>query len=132
MSDKPKIGTIAWHDLTVPDAEPIKKFYEEVVGWNSEPFDMGGYNDFNMSIRDSEEPAAGICNARGTNKDFPPFWLIYINVENIDASVKRCLDLGGKLVVEIKEMGNSGKYCVIQDPAGAYSALFESKDQEKE
>ena len=128
MSDKPKAGNIAWRDLTVPDAEPIKKFYEKVVGWKSDPVDMGGYNDFNMNISESGETTAGICNARGTNKNFPPFWLIYINVENIKKSVEACLEHGGKLVVEIKDMGDSGKYCVIQDPAGAYSALFESTE----
>ena len=47
MSDapKPKIGTIGWLDLTVPDAAPIRDFYKAVVGWEHQAFDMGGYED---------------------------------------------------------------------------------------
>ncbi len=46
---KGKIGTIGWTDLSVTDAEAMRKFYSEVVGWTADPVDMGGYNDFNMT-----------------------------------------------------------------------------------
>lgn len=45
MAGSPKPGTIAWHDLTVPYADPIRDFYEAVAGWRPEPVDMGGYSD---------------------------------------------------------------------------------------
>ena len=30
---KPAVGTIAWRDLTVKDAEKVRDFYAQAVGW---------------------------------------------------------------------------------------------------
>jgi len=122
--DRP--GTIAWFDLTVPDAEAVRDFYSAVVGWRSEPVDMGGHHDFNMAVGGGAPPVAGICHARGVNADLPPQWLAYIVVEDLDASVGRCLELGGAVVAGPKGEGSAGRYCVIQDPAGAVVALMET------
>ena len=72
------------------------------------------------------EPVAGICHARGGNAGFPPVWLVYIIVADLDESVRRCLEHGGKLRLPVKSMGTQGRYCVIEDPAGAVAALFQS------
>jgi predicted enzyme related to lactoylglutathione lyase len=126
MSDKPEIGSITWFDLTVPNAEEVKSFYKEVVGWKSENVNMGEYNDFNMQSPESGETKTGICYKRGGNIDFPSQWLIYITVKNVDESAKLCKENGGKVLVGPKEMSGYGRYCVIEDPAGAVCALFES------
>ncbi len=50
-------------------------------------------------------------------------WLIYINVADVHASIARCLELGGKLLIEPRDLGSYGAICVILDPAGAVAAL---------
>jgi uncharacterized protein len=118
-------GSIGWIDLTVPNAEHVRDFYQSVTGWSPSPVDMGGYSDFCMHPSPGSEPVAGICHARGPNASMPPQWIIYINVDDLDESVRRCAELGGKLRVPVRSMGPSGRYCVIEDPAGAVAALFE-------
>ena len=49
-----------------------------------------------------------------------------IYVKNIDESAKLCKENGGKVLSEPKMMTGFGKFCVIEDPAGAVCALFES------
>ena len=129
MSEKnfPDVGKVAWVDLTVGDAEGVRDFYSEVVGWKNEAVDMGEYSDFSMLPPGSKEAVAGICHARGTNSEIPPAWMIYILVADLDHSVERCVTLGGRIRIQPKEMGGSGRYCVIEDPAGAVAALFEPK-----
>jgi predicted enzyme related to lactoylglutathione lyase len=122
---KPEAGTIGWTDLTIINAENVKEFYSKVVGWKAEPLSMGEYNDFVMNTSETKTPVAGICHARGVNANLPAQWLIYINVENLEKSISNCLELGGRLIAETKNMADYGKYCVIQDPAGAVCALFE-------
>lgn len=121
----PELGSIAWVDLTVPDAEAMRDFYSQVVGWRAEAVDMGGYSDFNMLAPGNGKPVAGICHARGVNADLPPQWLLYIAVEDLDEAMARCRELGGKVVAGPKGMAGQGRYCVIQDPAGAVAALYE-------
>lgn len=130
MSNEKQIGKIGWIDLTVSNAEEIKTFYSSVTGWKAENFNMGKYDDYIMNMPESGQPAAGICNALGGNSSFPHQWLIYINVENLDDSIKVCGELGGKLLIEPKIMAGQGKYCIIQDPAGAVCALFEPSGAE--
>jgi len=120
-----EIGSIGWTDLTTDNAEGTREFYEAVVGWTSSTVSMGDYDDFTMTAPVSGRAIAGICHARGTNADLPPQWLVYIIVEDLDASAARCGELGGKVIVEPKGMGGQGRYCVIEDPAGAVAALFE-------
>lgn len=127
MSDNSRaarIGLIEWHDLTVENAEPLKDFYKQVVGWTSTDFDMNGYNDYCMNSPGQESPVAGVCHQRGSNKDIPPVWLVYINVDNLEASLQKVKELGGKALTEVKSSAH-GSYCVIEDPAGVVSALFE-------
>ncbi len=120
---KPRIGKVLWQDLTVKDAEAIRDFYSQVIGWEFSPVDCGGYNDYNMLPPGSDEPAAGICHARGINADLPPVWLVYVTVEDVAASARRCLDLGGKILHGPRSTGENN-LCVIQDPSGAVLALY--------
>lgn len=124
--EKPnEIGSIIWVDLTVDQAQDLRDFYSEVVGWESDPVDMGGYDDFNMLSPGGGAARAGICFRRGMNADLPPSWLVYITVADLEASIRRCEELGGSLVSGPKGEAETGRYCVIQDPAGAVAALFQ-------
>ncbi|MBK7405020.1 MAG: VOC family protein [Phycisphaerales bacterium] len=117
-----KPGAISWHDLTVPDAAPIRDFYSAVVGWEAEPVDMGGYADFAMTSGGS--PVAGVCHARGANADLPAQWMMYITVADLDASLARARSLGGEIVAGPKASGTA-RYAVVRDPAGAVCALYQ-------
>lgn len=117
------IGSIGWIDLTVNNASEVKDFYAEVIGWKPEGLSMGDYEDFNMTI--DGEPKTGICHKKGPNANIPSQWMIYINVADMSASTQAVEKLGGKLLSEIKSMGGYGKFCIIEDPAGAVCTLFE-------
>lgn len=126
MSDesRPQLGTVGWVDLTVPNADEVRDFYAGVVGWKPEALSMGDYSDYVMTSPDDGAGVAGVCHARGVNAGLPPVWLIYIRVADVDESVRVCLEKGGKLLAPVKSMGPNGRYCVIQDPAGAVAALI--------
>ena len=117
------IGRIEWLDLTVPDAERIRNFYSNVVGWKSSEVDMGSYSDFNINLPETGDTVAGICHARGSNANIPSQWLVYVRVENVKESAAMCEKRGGKVLDGPRRMGGSD-FCVIQDPAGAVMALL--------
>ena len=122
----PPPGTIAWADLTVPDAESVRDFYVRVTGWTAQPLAMkGGYDDFVMSAPGSGQAVAGICHARGPNVGLPPQWLLYIIVPDLDESLDACRTAGGEVIAGPKAMG-AARYAVIRDPAGAVAALFQN------
>lgn len=116
-------GTFAWHDLTVPKTEEVRDFYVAVIGWESSAQSMGDYDDYSMNVPLAGETVAGICHPLGANAELPPVWLVYINVEDVEQSAAKCVELGGEVLIGPKEMGG-GQFAVIKDPAGAVCALW--------
>jgi predicted enzyme related to lactoylglutathione lyase len=123
----PEIGSITWVDLSVSNAEEVKDFYTKVIGWKSSPHDMGEYHDFDIKTPESDQTVAGICHTRGPNANIPSQWLVYITVEDVEKSIQRCIELGGKVFDGPRWMGKS-RFCVIQDPAGAVAALISNHE----
>ena len=80
---------------------------------------MGDYDDYNMTPPSGDKPAAGICHARGENARLPPYWIPYIAVADLAASIAACERLGGAVVARV-----GTNCCVIRDPAGAVIALL--------
>lgn len=117
-----KIGAIEWRDLTVPNAEKVRDFYCDVVGWKHTAVSMGEYDDYSISLPDTGETFAGICHAQGVNENLPSQWLMYVRVENVAESARLCEELGGTVIDGPKAMG-SDNFCVIRDPEGAVLAL---------
>jgi len=117
-----EIGSIVWLDLTVPNAEEIKDFYCEVIGWNSTDHPVSDYTDYNITLPDSGDTITGICHARGENAKIPSQWMLYVKVDDIDARVKKCVELGGEIIDGPREVCGD-TMCIIRDPAGAYMGL---------
>ena len=126
-SDKPRVGTVGWFDLTVPDADVVRDFYQAVVGWTTTGVDMGGYSDYMMNTRDGQG-VAGVCWKRGSNADLPSQWLMYITVADLDASMQACGRGGGAVLTGPRGVGSYGRVCVIRDPAGAVCALIQPNE----
>ena len=112
-----------WTDLTVLQALDLRDFYADVMGWKVEPVDMDGYEDYVM--KDDRGVVCGICHARGRNSGIPPVWLPYFRVASLEVSLKQCELRGGCIVRAPQACGPEMRIAIIQDPAGAFAALFE-------
>ena len=53
------LGKIGWADLTVNDAETVRDFYRDVVGWTVQPVDMGGAPAARYCV--IADPAGAMC-----------------------------------------------------------------------
>jgi len=120
-----RVGSIGWVDLTVPQADRVRDFYVDVVGWKASSVPMGDYADYGIHRPDDGQMVAGICHARGVNADLPAAWLIYVNVRDLDHSLERVVTQGGSVDTPARSMGGMGRMAVVRDPAGACLALFE-------
>ncbi len=121
-----RVGCIAWLDLTVSDASATRDFYRRVIDWSVQDVEMKDagdrYADYNMLGGDGT-PAAGVCHARGMNRDLPPVWMIYLPVGDLAESLRRVREEGGKVIKAIQGKNGEYAYAAIQDPVGACLAL---------
>lgn len=120
------MGRIAWLDLTVPDASATRDFYREVVGWSAQDVGMEDagekYADYSMLCEDGNA-AAGVCHARGVNQGLPATWMIYLPVGDLEESLRRVKEEGGKVLKATRGSDGAYSYAAIQDPVGACLAL---------
>lgn len=121
--DQPAAPAV-WMDLTVENAPAVRDFYAAVVGWVPQPLSMGDYDDYVM-LNAEGAGVAGICHARGGNTDIPAQWMVYLTVPDLDASLQQVTERGGTAVTPVKGEAESGRYCVIRDPAGAVFMLYQ-------
>jgi len=126
MSETPA-ARVGWIDLTVADAESVRDFYREAVGFEISEVDMGGYADYCLHPP-GEAPVAGVCHARGENADLPPVWMVYFNVADLDRALAVCRERGGELLSGPRAMGEA-RYAIVRDPAGAPVAFFQPQSE---
>ncbi len=117
-------STNTWRDITVDDAEALVNFYEKVMGWTAEPFNMGDYDDFVMKDKQGNV-VGGICHAKGGNESMPPGWIQYFTVTDLAESLNHAVANGGEQIGHIRSHEDA-QFCIIKDPTGAYCALYQA------
>ena len=121
-----KNGSIVSTDLTSHHAKELKEFYQQVIGWESEDLAMkdesGVYSDYVMKDKEGNW-VGGLCHSRGANKDLPSQWIVYIQVDNVAESIKKCREFGGKVLKKVKTKEGQYQYALLEDPYGAVLAI---------
>ena len=56
----------------------------------------------------------------------PSAWLLYVAVQDVDATAQKIGDLGGCLFVPPSDIPDVGRFAVAADPNGAAFAIFKS------
>jgi predicted enzyme related to lactoylglutathione lyase len=116
-------GTVIWNELNTRDPEGAKTFYGAVLGWGFEAqeFEGGPYT----TLKVGEDTAGGILDITGrVPEEVPPHWLIYFDVEDVDATVEKAKAGGGEVVFGPADMSKVGRISVLKDPFGAVFALI--------
>jgi uncharacterized protein len=116
------IGKLIGTSLTVKQAEKVRDFYKQVIGWEHVLMDKGDYNDFRMTASDGQF-VAGIHHQTAENMSSqPPVWIPTFFVSDLRKSLEICKELGGKVLMEPTSYEkNSG--AVIEYPVGAICGL---------
>jgi predicted enzyme related to lactoylglutathione lyase len=122
-------GRFVWFDLMTSDEEGAQRFYSEAIGWRTMPFE-GGDEPYTMF-------AVGDAPIGGTMKlppemaaaGVPPHWLAYMQVEDVDASVARAKELGGRVLKGAWDIPTVGRVAMVSDPQGAPFAFFQPDEE---
>ena len=75
------------------------------------------------------QDVAGLMPIPPEAAGMPAMWGGYITVDDVEASAKQAVELGGKILLEARDIPNVGRFCVISDPQGATLSLITYSDQ---
>ncbi|WP_224361562.1 VOC family protein [Hyalangium versicolor] len=119
-----KAGFFSWHELYTTDYKAAWKFYSELFGWkNTRSMDMGeDMGEYWMYGLDSQNSMGGMSNV-AKQQNTPPYWLYYVTVDDIDATVARIQKRGGKLLNGPMEVPGGDRIAQCMDPQGAMFAV---------
>lgn len=114
----PGPGCFSWNELTTTDVEGACAFYGKLFGWTYEEWPN---EEVTYRIAKSGDRAAGgiMSIPAGQPEGVPPNWMPYVTVENVDDSVRKAGEAGGRVLVEPMDIPSIGRFAVIQDPQGA-------------
>src|ERR1017187_3008689 len=122
--DKHPAGSFCWIELATTDQTAAKNFYGALFGWTPNDNPMGPGEVYTIFKLEGRDAAAGYTlRADQRAQHVPPHWMIYIAVENTDASAAKAPQLGGKVIVAPFDVMDAGRMAVVQDPSGAYFCL---------
>jgi uncharacterized protein len=116
-------GALTWMDLSTPDLEGAKRFYQQVFGW--EYLDIGAeFGHYHYALMHGRA-AAGIGQPP-PDAQMPPVWTMYL--ASVEGDAQRVQTLGGQVIVEPMTVGDAGKMTICADPTGAMFGLWQPID----
>ena len=59
----------------------------------------------------------------------PTSWMVYIEVDDVDAMCAKITGTGGKVWKETQEVPGMGRFAVVCDPQGAFFGLWQPMQQ---
>jgi predicted enzyme related to lactoylglutathione lyase len=116
-------GTPCWYELVTKDTAAAGKFYRALFGWKLQERVMGSMN-YTM-FRVGEASAAGMMPTRPEYGDAPAHWMVYFEVEDLDASVATATSAGANVIVPRMEVEGVGQFSLMADPQGANLSLIQ-------
>lgn len=121
-------GTFCWAELVTTDPEGAKAFYTPLFHWSAEDLPIGGGEAYTMwKTQGLEHSAMYRIPASMAARKVPPHWLLYVCVEDVDATAHKASASGAVLLVPPTGVQEHGRMAVIQDPQGAVFALWQPK-----
>lgn len=116
-------GNPCWFELSVARPEAAQGFYAALLGWEWSAVDMGAF-DYHLA-RSGAGVVAGALALAECPEGTPPNWMIYIAVDDCDASAAEAAALGGKVWKVPADIPGTGRFAVLADPQGAVFGILQ-------
>jgi predicted enzyme related to lactoylglutathione lyase len=104
-------------EISAQNREVAGKFYSDVFGWKVEQLPEMNYATF-----EAEGGPGGGLNPVENNQPAPV--MVYIDTDDIDATLQKIQQSGGKLVRPTDDVPGMGQFAFFSDPSGNILALW--------
>ena len=117
------ISQFSWHELATSDLQGAFDFYSTLFGWKKgDAHDMGAGHVYQIVEREGTM-IGGIYRLQDPSR--PPYWLAYVEVDDLDGAVASVRAAKGQIVQEPHEVHGGDRVARILDPQGGAIALHE-------
>ncbi|MEV8315781.1 VOC family protein [Streptomyces sp. NPDC059900] len=117
-------GTVAWNELVTPETAGVVKFYQAVFGYTEEAPATPDFDHVTLQVE-----GRSVASIHGVGQALPrdrgAHWMTHFEVADVDKSVERVIELGGRLVKPARASAH-GRMATVADPEGAVFTLVRS------
>ena len=122
-------GRVVHFEIPFDDGERARHFYREAFGWQLQELPEMAYTLVTSGPSGQQGPAEpgfinGGMTARESSSSAGP--TVVIDVDSIDAALRRVQELGGSTVVPKQPVGAMGFTAYLQDTEGNVIGLWET------
>jgi predicted enzyme related to lactoylglutathione lyase len=110
-----------WFDLMVGDVGKAKGFYTDLMGWGTRDAPMppqGTYTIFSYQGADF----GGLATLPDSKA--PPYWMPYVQVSNVEQTLRDAQNMGATVLMGPTEIPNVGRFATLQDPTGGVLSII--------
>jgi uncharacterized protein len=118
-------GHVGWNELRADNWERVFAFYGELFGWQKADAETGPSDTYQL-FSASGVMIGGMFTKRPI--DPVPFWLNYLDVDDLDAAAARVKAAGGEISEGPLELLDGSWIARCRDPQGAAFALQRKRD----
>ena len=111
LADMPN-PVIRWQVLS-PEAERVTEFYQKLFSWKATKANALGYRELRTGVSFSID--GGVWPAPPESNTFVQ---LFIEVEDVDASIVKAEALGAKILVPKSVLPDGDTMAILQDPTG--------------
>jgi uncharacterized protein len=111
-------------ELATDNLGTARKFYSNLFSWKMEDSEMGPGQAYTM-IQTGSGPGGGMMVK--PMPEAPNMWMVYVQVDDVEATLTKATHLGGKVIVPKTPVGAMGYIGIIQDPTGAALGVWTAK-----
>ena len=113
-------GSLCWNEVLTRDTDADKAFYPAVFGWNAGRPQFEGAPETYTVWELGDRPVGGMMQMTDDYfpPEVPPHWAVCFAVDDVDATVAKAEQLGGKISAGPMDMP-IGRFAGIVDPQGA-------------
>lgn len=116
-------GAFSWCELATRDPAASEAFYKTVFGWGAETHEGPmSYTEFKLG---GDSIAGMMPMPDSMPTEVPPHWRIYIEVDDVEATVAKAQELGGNVLLAGMDYPG-GRLAIVSDPQGATFGVMKS------
>ena len=127
MSDNP----VVHFEMPYEDGKRVSEFYSKAFGWkmNMTGEDMGNYVIAETTETEGMKAVGkgaingGFYQKSASDRKYPS---VVISVADIQAAMKNVTDAGGKILGEVMDIPNVGKFVSFEDTEGNGASLLQA------
>lgn len=127
-------NAVAHFEIYADDPDTLERFYTSLFDWKVKKMPMGGGHDYRLISSVDTDDKGMPTKTGGINGGLlkrpdgygPGAWVNYVNVESLDASVARAVELGATVTKGRAPVPGMGWFAMLIDPQGNNFALWQN------